>query len=1148
MMNLSAPFIARPVATTLLTVGILLAGLLGFMNLPVAPLPRVEFPTIQVQASLPGASPDTVSTSVTTPLERRLGAIAGVSEITSISTVGNSRITLQFDLSRNIDGAARDVQAAINAARADLPSDLRSNPIYRKINPADAPALVLALTSETLGQGHLYDAASNVLQQKLSQVAGVGQVVLGGSSLPAVRVEINPSILSKYKIGLESVRAALAAANANTPKGAIEVGDQRWQIYTNDQARTAAEYNDLIIAWRNGAPVRLSDVAQVIDSVEDIRNEGQANGKRSVLVIIYLQPNANIIETVDEVKKLLPDLQAALPNDVDVTLATDRTTTIRASLREVERALTASVILVVLVTFAFLRSVRAGFVPSVAVPVSLIGTFGVMYLLGYSLNNLSLMAMTIAAGFVVDDAIIVLENISRHIERGMPRLQAALLGAREVGFTVVSMTLSLIAVFIPILLMGGIVGRLFREFAVTLTIAILISMVVSLTTTPMMCAYVLRPPRREGDQEKPPGRLSRASERVFDAVQDFYGRTLGWVLRHPRFTMLVFLGTIILNIFLYVEIPKGFFPQQDTGRIIGFIRADQGISFQSMRQKFRQFVSLVRTDPAIENVVGFTGGFQTNTGFMFAQLKPLAQRNATADQVVNRLRPRLSQVSGANLFMFAVQDIRVGGRQSASQFQFTLEGDSLPDLYAWGPKLVEALKRDTSVITDVDSDQQQGGLQVNLSIDRDAAARLGVDTRNISSTLYDAFGQRQVSTIYNALNQYHVVMEVHPDYWENPETLKDIWVSTTGGAISGAQATAAVAAAASTTPKTAPLTGAGATQLDPGAAVRNQRTNAIAVAGRGVASTGAAVSTSAETMVPLSQVTHYTFGTTPVAVNHQGLFVATTISFNLAPGKTLSDAVTFVNGVMHDIGVPSTIHGSFQGTARAFQQSLNSQLLVVLAALAAIYIVLGILYESYIHPITILSTLPSAGVGALLALYVVGIDIRVLTELPAATGAAGGPGAAAAPLLTLHALGYFVELRYSPMEFSIIAMIGVLLLVGIVKKNAIMMIDVALDRERNQGLDSQEAIYQACLLRFRPILMTTMAAMLGALPLALGFGDGAELRRPLGISIIGGLLVSQVLTLYTTPVIYLYLDRFRRRDRDTQSRLARRMGGLEARA
>ena len=1093
-MNLSAPFIARPVATTLLTAGVLLAGVMGFMGLAVAPLPKVDFPTISVQASLPGASPDTVATSVTTPLERRLGAIAGVSEITSTSTVGNSRITLQFDLSRSIDGAARDVQAAINAARADMPSDLRSNPIYRKINPADAPALVLALTSETLGQGRLYDAASNVFQQKLSQVNGVGQVTLGGSSLPAVRVEINPNILSKYQIGLESVRAALAAANANTPKGAIEVGDRRYQIYTNDQARVADEYRDLIIAWRNGSPVRLSEVAEVIDATEDIRNEGQANGKRSVLVIVYLQPNANIIETVDQVKALLPDLQAALPNDVDVTVAADRTTTIRASLREVERALTISVILVVLVTFGFLRSARAGLVPSVAVPVSLVGTFGVMYLLGYSLNNLSLMALTISAGFVVDDAIIVLENISRHIENGMSRIDAALLGAREVGFTVVSMSLSLIAVFIPILLMGGIVGRLFREFAVTLSIAILISMVVSLTTTPMMCAYVLRPPRDKA--ERPPGRLSRASERVFTAVQGFYGRSLAWVLRHPRSTMVVFLATVVLNIFLYVEIPKGFFPQQDTGRIIGGIRADQSISFQAMRRKFRQFVSIIRDDSAVANVVGFTGGFQTNSGFVFASLKPLNERDVSADQVIARLRIKLNQVAGANLFLQAVQDIRVGGRQSNSQYQFTLQADSLPDLYAWGPKLVTALQHDTSVITDVDSDQQQKGLQVNLTIDRDAASRLGVDTRSISATLYDAFGQRQVSTIYNALNQYHVVMEVSPEYWENPETLKDIYVSTSGGAISGAQATGAIVS-------TAPLaTGA----VDPAAAVRNQRTNAIAVSGRGSASTGAAVSTTAETMIPLSQLTRYEFGTTPVAVNHQGLFVASTISFNLAIGKTLSDAVAYVNATMHEIGVPATIHGSFQGTARAFQQSLDSQLLVVLAALAAIYIVLGVLYESYIHPITILSTLPSAGIGALLALQFAGV------------------------------------------EFSIIAMIGVLLLVGIVKKNAIMMIDVALDRERNEGLEPGTAIYHACLLRFRPILMTTMAAMLGALPLALGFGDGAELRRPLGISIIGGLIVSQILTLYTTPVIYLYLDRFRRRDRDPHSRLARHLGGLEAQA
>jgi multidrug efflux pump len=1084
--NLSAPFIARPVATTLLTIGIALAGLVAFLKLPVAPLPRVDFPTIQVFASLPGASPETVATSLTTPLERALGAIAGVTEITSMSTVGNARITLQFDLSRSIDGAARDVQAAINAARMEMPSDLPTNPQYRKINPADAPAVVLAVTSDIIGQGRLFEAASNILQQKLSQVTGVGQVVLGGSSLPAVRVEINPTALNKYQIGLESVRAALAAANANSPKGALEDGERRFQIYANDQARTAAEYQPLIIAWRNGAPVRLSDVAEVIDATENIRNEGQANGKRSVLVIIYLQPNANVIETVDEVRALLPELQAALPNDVDLQVVSDRTVTIRASLKEVEQALLISIILVVLVTFAFLRSARAGFVAAVAVPVSLIATFGGMYLLGYSINNLSLMAMAIAAGFVVDDAIIVLENVSRHIEAGMSRIDAALQGAREVGFTVVSMSVSLIAVFIPILLMQGIVGRLFREFAVTLSIAILISMVVSLTTTPMMCAYVLRP----HDNTRRPGRFFRWSERGFAALQRWYGASLRFVLRHPLATMLVFLATVILNIHLYVTIPKGFFPQQDTGRIVGGIRADQSISFQAMRRKFRQFMEIVRQDPAIESVAGFTGGFSTNSGFVFATLKPLSERKISADQVIARLRPKLAQVPGANLFLSAVQDIRVGGRQSNAQYQFTLQADSLPDLYTWAPKLVEALRQDQSVVTDVDSDQQQRGLQVNLTIDRDAAARLGVSTRSISSTLYDAFGQRQVSTIYNALNQYHVVMEVSPEYWENPERLKDIYVSTTGGAISGAQATGAVV---STTPLAA-----GA--VDPAQAVRNQRTNAIAVSGRGSASTGAAVSTTPETMIPLSQLTKYEFGTTPLAINHQGLFVASTVSFNLVPGKTLSDAVTYVNATMHEIGMPATIHGSFQGTARAFQQSLSSQLILVLTALAAVYIVLGILYESYIHPITILSTLPSAGIGALLALKITNV------------------------------------------EFSIIAMIGVLLLIGIVKKNAIMMIDVALERERNDGLDPAEAIHQAAVLRFRPILMTTMAAILGALPLAIGFGDGAELRQPLGISIIGGLFVSQILTLYTTPVIYLYLDRFRRRDRDRPSRVARAMG------
>jgi multidrug efflux pump len=1093
--NLSAPFIARPVATTLLTIGLALAGLVAFFGLPVSPLPKIDFPTIQVTANLPGASPETVATSVTTPLERRLGAIAGVTEITSSSTVGNSRITLQFDLSRDIDGAARDVQAAINAARADMPADLRSNPQYRKINPADAPIMVIALTSNTLGQGRLFDAGSNILQQKISQVSGVGQVVLGGSSLPAVRVELNPTALNKYGIGLESVRAALAAANANSPKGAIEVGDRRFQIYSNDQAAVSAEYRSLIIAWRNGAPVRLSDVAEVIDSTENIRNEGQANGKRSVLVIVYKQPNANIIATVDEIKALLPELQASMPNDIELQVVSDRTTTIRAALREVEHSLVIGVVLVVLVTFAFLRSARAGFVAAVTVPVSLVATFGGMYLLGYSLNNLSLMALTIAAGFVVDDAIIVLENVTRHLEAGMSRMEAALKGAREVGFTVVSMSVSLIAVFIPILLMSGIVGRLFREFAVTLSIAILISMVVSLTTTPMMCAYVLRPP----GSHRVPGFLARLSERGLGGLQRLYGRSLGLVLRHPLLTMLVFLATVILNIHLYVTIPKGFFPQQDTGRIVGGIRADQSISFQAMRRKFRQFVEIVRADPAIESVAGFTGGGQTNSGFIFATLKPRSERDVSADQVIARLRPKLGQVPGAMLFLQAVQDIRVGGRQGNAQYQFTLQADSLPDLYTWGPRLTQALQADTSVITDVDSDQQQRGLQLNLTIDRDAASRLGISTRNISATLYDAFGQRQVSTIYNALNQYHVVMEVAPQWWESPESLKDIYVSKSGGALSGTQTTGSIASSTAGTGSTA-AAGTGAQTVDPAQAVRNLRTNQIAVSGRGSASTGAAVSTTPETLVPLSSVTRWEYGTTPLAVNHQGMFVASTVSFNLAPGKTLSDAVRYVNDTMREIGVPTTLHGAFQGTARAFQQSLNNQLLLVLAALAAVYIVLGILYESYIHPITILSTLPSAGVGALLAL------------------------------------------QYSGVEFSIIAMIGVLLLIGIVKKNAIMMIDVALERERGEGLEPSTAIHQAAILRFRPILMTTMAAILGALPLAVGYGDGAELRRPLGISIIGGLIVSQILTLYTTPVIYLYLDRFRRRDRDQPSRVARVMG------
>jgi multidrug efflux pump len=1074
--NPSALFIRRPVATTLLTIGVAAAGWVAFFLLPVSPLPQVDFPTISVQASLPGASPETVASSVAVPLERHLGQIADVTEITSTNSVGQSRITLQFGLNRDIDGAARDVQAAINAARADLPSSLKSNPTYRKVNPADAPVLILALTSATLSQGQLYDSAASVLQQKLSQAPGIGQVNIGGSSLPAVRVEIDPHALFKYGVGLEDVRAALASANANSPKGAIEQDDLHYQLYTNDQARKADQYRSLVVAYRNGAAVRLSDVADVVDSVEDLRNQGLANGKPSVLLILYRQPGANIIDTVDNVVSLLPQLKASIPADIDVTVAADRTTTIRASLRDVERTLVISVCLVILVVFVFLRDARSTLIPSVAVPVSLVGTFGAMYLLGYSLDNLSLMALTVATGFVVDDAIVVLENITRYLEAGMPRMQAALRGAREVGFTVVSMSVSLIAVFIPILLMGGIVGRLFREFALTLSIAIAVSMVVSLTTTPMMCAYLIKP-----RAEAKPGRLARLGERGFEALLGFYDRTLRWVLRHSLAMILVLFATMAVTVYLYVIVPKGFFPQQDTGRMIGGIQADQSISFQSMRKKLTQFIQIILKDPAIESVVGFTGGQQTNSGFVFVSLKPLSERNATVDQVIARLRLNLAEVPGASLFLQAVQDIRVGGRQSNALYQYTLQADDLAELYEWGPKITDALQH-VPELTDVNSDQQQNGLESDLVIDRDTASRLGITASQIDNTLYDAFGQRQVSTIYNALNQYHVIMEVAPQYWQSPESLKDIYVSTAGGAVSGTQSTQAVAGTTSG-PRNGGLTPTAA-QIASDTS-RNLSSNSIANVGHGSASTGAAVSTNAETMVPLSAFTHYQPGQVPLAVNHQGLFAATTISFNLADGKSLGDAVTAINEAMNRIGVPSSIHGSTQGTAQAFQQSLSNEPILILAALATVYIVLGVLYESYIHPLTILSTLPSAGLGAVLALMV------------------------------------------CDTEFSLIALIGVILLIGIVKKNAILMIDFALDAERSQNLSSREAIYRACLMRFRPIMMTTMAALLGALPLALGMGDGAELRRPLGIAIVGGLIVSQVLTLYTTPVIYLYLDRFR---------------------
>ena len=1078
--NPAAPFIKRPVATTLLTIGVALAGFFAFSKLPVAPLPQVDFPTISVFATMPGGSPDTMATTVATPLERHLGVIADVSQMTSSSTVNTTRITLQFNLDRNIDGAARDVQAAINAARADLPTSLRQNPTYRKVNPADAPIVILAMTSATLTRGQIYDAASTVVQQALSQIEGIGQVVISGSSLPAVRVELNPLALFKYGIGLEDVRAALASANAHSPKGVIEDGDRRFQIYTNDQANHAADYRPLVIAYRNGSPVRLTDIAEVKDSVENIRNQGLANGNPAVLVFLYKQPGANIIDTVDRVKAILPQLEASIPSAIKVTLTLDRTITIRSSLHDVERTLIIAIILVVLVVFAFLRNVRATLIPSVAVPVSLIGTFGVMYFLGYSLDNLSLMALTISTGFVVDDAIVVLENVTRHMEAGMPRMQAALQGAGEVSFTVVSMSLSLIAVFVPILLMGGIVGRLFREFAMTLSVAITISLAVSLSTTPMMCAYVLGDPR---DHKR--GWLYRASERTFVAVLGLYDRSLRRALQWPSLVMLSLLATLCLGIYLSIIVPKGFFPTQDVGLMFGGIQADQSISFQLMEKKLTQFVDIIRRDPAVQSVSAFTGGGQTNGGFVFVVLKPLSERHVSMERVMGRLRPKFNEVAGARLFLQPASDIRVGGRASYAQYEYTLLGDNSAEIYEWAPKVEAALQK-VKGITEVNLDQQQKGLETDLVIDRVTAARLGLNVAEIDNTLYDAFGQRQVSVIYAAQNQYHVVMEADPKFWQTPEILKDIYVSTAGGTVSGTQSTNALAGTISA--KTPAASGSAATTAAAQIAsdtARNQANNALANTGHGATSTGAAVSTASETMVPLSAFSHFGPGNTPLAVNHQSLFVAATISFNLAPGESLGQAQRAIEDAVERLDMPSTVHGGFQGTAQVFEQSLANEPVLIVAALLAVYIVLGVLYESYVHPITILSTLPSAGVGAVLALIV------------------------------------------TDTEFSIIALIGVILLIGIVKKNAIMMIDFALDAERRLGLSSREAIYQACLKRFRPIMMTTLAAMLGALPLAIGLGEGAELRRPLGISIVGGLMVSQVLTLYTTPVIYLYLDRFR---------------------
>ncbi|MDO9101585.1 MAG: multidrug efflux RND transporter permease subunit [Candidatus Nitrotoga sp.] len=1013
-MSLSETFINRPVATTLLALGIVLSGVIAFTLLPVAALPQVDFPTISVQATLPGASPETMAATVATPLERSLGLIAGVTEISSSSSLGSTRITLQFDLDRNIDGAARDVQAAMNAARSLLPTGLPSNPVYRKVNPADAPIMILSLTSESMSRGQMYDAASTILAQKISQLKGIGLVTVGGSSLPAVRVSLNPSALNKYGIGAEDVRAAIVATNANRPKGSLENGDRRWQILANDQAKTAAEYLPTIVAYRNGAPIRLADIAQVADSVQDIRNAGLVNGKPAVMLILNRQPGANIIETVDQVKQLLPLLRASIPAAITLSVASDRTPTIRASLRGVEHTLLISIALVVLVVFLFLRDIRAALIPSVAVSVSLIGTFGVMYLAGFSLNNISLMALTVGVGFVVDDAVVMLENISRHIENGVAPFKAAVQGAREVSFTVLSMSLSLVAVFIPILLMGGVVGRLFREFAITLSAAILVSLVVSLTVTPMMCARLLRP-----RSKSPPSRLYKVSERIFNALLNGYRVSLDWALAHGRIMMLVLLATVCLNVYLYTVIPKGFFPQQDTGRLMGAIQADQSISFQAMRDKLATFVNIVSQDPAVDSVVGFTGGGQVNTGRMFVGLKPLAERQISADKVIARLRGKLGHEPGANLFLQSVQDISVGGRAGNAQYQYTLQADGIDELRTWEPRIRQEL-RSLPQLTDVNTDQQNKGVQTSLTIDRDAAARLGLTQRLIDTTLNDLFGQRQVSTIYNPLNQYRVVMEAAPQYLQSPEALKDVFFIAPGGL-----------------------------------------------------------------QVPLAAFARWEETATPLAINHQGQFAASTISFNLPVGVSLSDATREIENVMAKIGVPASVHGSFQGTAKAFQMSLANQPLLILAALVAVYLVLGMLYESYIHPITILSTLPSAGVGAILALLAF------------------------------------------KMDFSIIAMIGVILLIGIVKKNAILMIDFALESERQRGLNPRDAIYEACLLRFRPIMMTSMAALFGALPLALDSGMGAELRQPLGISIVGGLILSQLLTLYTTPVVYLYLDRFR---------------------
>ncbi|EKN6133364.1 TPA: multidrug efflux RND transporter permease subunit MdtC [Yersinia enterocolitica] len=1014
-MKFFALFIQRPVATTLLTLAITLSGVIGFSLLPVSPLPQVDYPVIMVSASMPGADPETMASSIATPLERALGRIAGVNEMTSTSSLGSTRIILQFDLSRDINGAARDVQAALNAAQSLLPSGMPNRPTYRKMNPSDAPIMIMTLTSDTFSQGQLYDFASTQLAQKIAQTEGVSDVSVGGSSLPAVRVELNPSALFNQGVSLDAVRQAISAANVRRPQGSIDSSEQHWQVQANDEIKTAEGYRPLIIHYNNGSPVRLQDVANIVDSVQDVRNAGMSDGKPAVLLVISREPGANIIATVDRIRAELHALRASIPASIELNIAQDRSPTIRASLEEVERSLVIAVALVILVVFLFLRSGRATLIPAVAVPVSLIGTFTAMYLCGFSLNNLSLMALTIATGFVVDDAIVVLENISRHLEAGVKPMAAALRGVREVGFTVLSMSISLVAVFIPLLLMEGLPGRLFREFAVTLSVAIGISLVISLTLTPMMCAHLLRA-QPAGKQQR-----IRGFGKVLLAIQQGYGRSLNWVLGHTRWVMVVLLSTIALNVWLYISIPKTFFPEQDTGRMMGFIQADQSISFQAMQQKLKDFMKIVSADPAVDNVTGFTGGSRTNSGSMFISLKPLSERSETAQQVITRLRGKLAKEPGASLFLSPVQDIRVGGRQSNASYQFTLLADDLAALREWEPKVRAALSK-LPELADVNSDQQDKGSEMALTYDRETMARLGIDVSDANALLNNAFGQRQISTIYQPLNQYKVVMEVAPQYTQDVSSLDKMFVINSAGQ-----------------------------------------------------------------SIPLSYFAKWQPANAPLSVNHQGLSAASTISFNLPDGGSLSEATAAVERAMTELGVPSTVRGMFAGTAQVFQDTLKSQLWLIMAAIATVYIVLGILYESYVHPLTILSTLPSAGVGALLAL----------------------------------------ELFDAP--FSLIALIGIMLLIGIVKKNAIMMVDFALDAQRNGNLSARDAIFQASLLRFRPILMTTLAALFGALPLVLSSGDGAELRQPLGITIVGGLVMSQLLTLYTTPVVYLYFDRLRSR-------------------